>query len=154
MVCRGVVTSRYLLPGRGWLPGSGYGKEPGAVVVPAGGGLVPPPPGRPAQREGEPGAGDQPCGVVRGQAGEPGGLGDRQPDRGDAGGAGLPAAGRDGGVAERDLQVSVADLVIAARRAAAVTSAAGGGGQGDAAGKCAADGGGPELGEGGQGGVS
>jgi hypothetical protein len=35
------VTSRYLLPGRGWLPSSGYGKEPGAVVVPAGGGLMP-----------------------------------------------------------------------------------------------------------------
>jgi hypothetical protein len=104
---RVVVTSRYLLPGRSWLPGSGQGKEPGAVVVPAGGGLVPSPAGGPAQREGEPGAGDQPGGVVRGQAGEPGGLGDRQPDRGDAGRAGLPAAGRDGGVAERDLQVSV-----------------------------------------------
>ena len=37
----GAVTSRYLLPGRSWLSGSGYGKEPGAVVVPAGGGLVP-----------------------------------------------------------------------------------------------------------------
>jgi hypothetical protein len=67
-------------------------------VVPAGGGLVPPSPQRPAQREGQPEAGDQPGGVLRGQAGEPGGLGDRQPDRGDAGRAGLPAAGGDGGV--------------------------------------------------------
>jgi hypothetical protein len=73
---------------------------------------------------------------VRGQAGEPA---DGEP-------------GRDGGVAEWDLQVSVADLVIASRRAAVVTSAAGSGGQGDAAGECAADGG-PEPGEGGQGGV-
>ena len=87
------------------------GRWPGAAVA-AG----------PAQREGEPGAGDQPGGVVRGQAGEPGGLGDRQPDRGDAGRAGLPAAGRDGRVAEGDLQVSVADVgrrlsrvVVAAR---------------------------------------
>ncbi|MGZ3584974.1 MAG: hypothetical protein ACXVCT_19720, partial [Ktedonobacterales bacterium] len=53
----GAVTWRYLLPGRIWLPGAGYGKEPGAVVVPAGGGLVPSSPGGPAQREGELGAG-------------------------------------------------------------------------------------------------
>src|SRR3974377_1795857 len=71
-----VVTLRPLLPGRGWLSWTGR-EEPDAVVVPAGGGLVPSSPQRPAQREGEPGAGDEPGGVSRGEAGEPGGLGDR-----------------------------------------------------------------------------
>ncbi len=44
--------------------------------MPAGGGLVAPSPGGPAQGEGEPGAGDEPGGVIRGEAGQPGGLGD------------------------------------------------------------------------------
>jgi hypothetical protein len=98
-------------------------------VVPAGGGLVPPSPQRPAQREGQPEAGDQPGDVLRGQAGEPDGLGDRQPDRGDAGRAGLPAAGGDGGVAEGDLQVSVADAGVVCRGTGVLAD----GGEGDAA---------------------
>ena len=64
----------------------------GAVVVPAGDGLVPPSLDGPVQREGEASAGDQPGGVLPGETGEPGGLGDRQPDGGDAGRAGLAAA--------------------------------------------------------------
>ena len=52
-------------------------EEPGAVVVPAGGGLVASPPQRPAQGGREPGAGEQPGGGLPGQCGEPGGLGDR-----------------------------------------------------------------------------
>ena len=59
------------------------------------------------QREGEADAGDQPGGVLPGEAGEPGGLGDRQLDGGDAGRA---AADRDGRVTEGNQQVSVADM--------------------------------------------
>jgi hypothetical protein len=61
------------------LPGSGYGEELGAVVVPVGDGLVPPSPDGPVQREGEADAGDQPGGVLPGETAEPGGLGDGQP---------------------------------------------------------------------------
>ena len=46
------------------------------MVVPPGGGLVPPAPGRPAQPERQAGAGEEPGRVVGGQAGEPGSLGD------------------------------------------------------------------------------
>jgi hypothetical protein len=53
------------------------GEQPGAVVMPAGGGLVQPPLERPAEREGWAGAGDQPGG---GLPGEPGGFGERQLD--------------------------------------------------------------------------
>src|SRR5712691_3326416 len=116
--------------------------------MPAGGGLVQPSPQRPAQREGQAGAGDEPGGVLPGEAGEPGGLGDGQFDGGDAGRAGLPAAGRDGRVAEGYLQVSVADVAVAARGAAGMVIAGAGGGQGDGAGQRAPDGGGAELGEG------
>ena len=91
--------------------------------------------------------------MLPGQAFDAGGLGDGEPDRGDAGRAGLPAAGGDGRVTERDAQVSAADVVLAVCRVAVVAGDAGGGGQGDGAGECAPDGGGPELGEGGQGGV-
>jgi len=73
--------------------------------MPAGGGLVQPSPQRPAQREGQASAGDDPGGVLPGEAGEPGGLGDGQFDGGDGGRAGLPAAVRDGRVAEGYLQV-------------------------------------------------
>ena len=130
------------LPGRGLLPGSGYGEEPGAVVVPAGDGLVPPSPGGPVQREGEAGAGDQPGGVLPGETGEPGGLGDRQLDGGDAGWAGLAAADRDGRVAEGNQQVSVADIAVVSGVAGVVPGA----GELDVAGERVADGGGPELG--------
>jgi hypothetical protein len=118
-------------------------------VVPAGDGLVSPPLDGPVQREGEAGAGDQPGGVPPGQTGEPGGLGDRQPDGGDAGRAVLPAADRDGRVTEGDQQVSVADIAVVDGAAGAVPGA----GELDVAGERVADGGGPELSEGGQGGV-
>src|SRR6266568_8322633 len=97
-----------------------------------GGGLVQPSPQRPAQREGQAGAADQPCGVLAGEAGEPGGLGNGQLDGGDAGRAGLPAAGRDGRVADGYLQVSVADVAVAGRGAAGIVVAGAGGGEGDA----------------------
>ena len=71
---------------------------------------------------------------------------------GDAGRAGLPAAGRDGRVAEGYLQVSVADVAVG-RGGVGVVVAVAGGREGDAAGQRAADGGGPELGQGGQGGM-
>src|SRR5512142_2333441 len=118
-----VVTLRHRLPVRSLLPGSGYGEEPGAV-------------GRPG-------------GVWPGRPGEAGGLGGRQPEGGEAGRAGLAAADWDGRVTKGNQQVSVADV-------AGVHGAAGvvpGAGQLDVAGECVADGGGPELGEGGQGGV-
>jgi hypothetical protein len=47
------------------------------MVMPASGGLVASPSQRPAQREREAGAGDQPGGGLLSQSGEPGGLGDR-----------------------------------------------------------------------------
>jgi len=48
------------------------------------------PPAGPAEAEGEAGAGDPPGGVLPGQAFDAGGLGDGEPDRGDAGRAGCP----------------------------------------------------------------
>ena len=120
--------------------------------MPPGAGLVAAPPPGPAQAEGEAGAGDQPGGVLPGQAFDAGGLGDGEPDRGDAGRAGLPAAGGDGRVAERDAQVSAADVVLAV--AAVVTAAAGGGvREGDVAAQVVADRCLPQLRQGGQGGV-
>jgi len=125
------------------------------VVVPAGDGLVPPAPGGPAQREAEPGAGDEPGSCPGGQAGQPRGLGDGQPDRAEAGRARLASADGHGRVAERDPQVCVVDLVVAA----AVSGSSEGsrvrvcGGELDAAVQGVADGRGAELGEGGQGGV-
>lgn len=84
--------------------------------------------------------------------GEPGGLGDGQLDGCDAGRAGLAAAAGDGRVGEGYLQVSVAN-VVAGRRVRVVVVAEAGGGEIDAAVERAPDGGGPELGEDGQGGV-
>ena len=82
-----------------------------------------------------------------GQDGEPGGLGDGQPDRRDAGRAGLAAAVRDGRVAEGDLQLSGAGAALADgsahRRRAWLRERS-------CAGERAPDSGGPELGEGGQ----
>ena len=97
-------------------------------MVPSGGGLVPPSPGGPAQCEAEAGAGDEPGGVLHGEAGEPGGLGDRQLDGGDAWRAGQPAADGHGRVAEGDLQVSVADMAVV-HGGAAVVPALGGDGR-------------------------
>ena len=116
------VTLRYLLPGRAGL--ADRGQQPGAVVVPSGGGLVAPSAGGPAQGEGEPGAGDQPGGGLRGQAGQPRGLGDRQPDGAEAGRARLAAADGHRSVAEGDLQVGVVN-VIAGVRGRAVASGGG-----------------------------
>jgi hypothetical protein len=56
--------------------------------------------------KGEAGASDQPGGVLPGQALKAGGLGEGELDRGDAGRAGLPAAGGNGRVAERDAQAN------------------------------------------------
>src|SRR5260370_1108735 len=128
------------------------GGRRGAVGRPAGGGLVQPPRERRAAREGRAGAGDQPGGVLPGEAGEPGGLGERQLDGGDPWRAGLPAAIRDGRVAEGYLQVSVADVAVASRGAARMVLAVAGGG-GEAGRQRAPGGAGPELGGGGQGGV-
>ena len=49
--------------------------------------------------KGEAGAGDEPGGVLPGQAFDAGDLGDGELDGGDAGRAGLPAAGGNGRVA-------------------------------------------------------
>jgi hypothetical protein len=82
--------------------------------------------------EGEAGAGDQPGAVLPGQAFDAGGLvGDGEPDCGDVGRAGLPGPGGDGRVAERDAQAAAADVAA----------------------HVVADGGLPQLGQGGQGGV-
>jgi len=83
------------------------------VVVPPGGGLVPSAPGGPAQPEGKLGWGKEPCCPVGGQAGEPGGLGDREPDQAQPARAGLAGVCGDGCVAERDAQVSVVDVGVA-----------------------------------------
>jgi hypothetical protein len=114
---------------------------------------VAPSAGGPAQGEGEPGAGDQPGGCLRGQAGQPRGLGDRQPDGAEAGRAGLPAADGHRRVAEGNPQVGVVD-VIAAVRGGAVAGSGVCGGELDVAAQGVADGGLAELGEGGQGGVA
>src|SRR6266849_1527937 len=124
--------------------------------MPAGGGLVAAPPGGPAQGEGEPGAGDEPAGVVGGEAGQPGGLGDREPDESDLAGAGLAAAGGNRRVAEGNHQVSVvrAGVVVCVPAGAGAGFAViGGGGKGDLAVQGGTDGDVAELGEGGQGGV-
>jgi hypothetical protein len=108
----------------------------------------------PAQGEGGPGAGDEPGGVLRGEGGQPCGLGDGQLDGGDPGRAGLAAEDRDRCVAEGEAQVSVAIAVrvrIRGRgRSGAVCVVAGGG---DGAVQGVSDGGLAELGQGGQGGV-
>ena len=106
--------------------------------MPPGAGLVAAAPPGPAQAEGEAGAGDQPGGVLPGQAFDAGGLGDGEPDCGDAGRAGLPAAGGDGPVAERDGHVRAAGVVLAVE--AVVVAAAGGGvREGDVAAQVVAD---------------
>jgi hypothetical protein len=66
----------------------------GGVVVPSGAGLVAAPP--PGPGEGQAGAGDKPGGVLFREAGRPGGLGDGELDRADAGRARLPGPGGDG----------------------------------------------------------
>ena len=114
--------------------------------MPPGPGLVTAPPPGPAQAEGEAGAGDQPGGMLPGQAFDAGGLGDGEPDRSYAGRAGLPAAGGDGRVAERDAQVSAADAVLAV-----VACAGGGVREGDVAAQVVADSCLPQLCQGGQG---
>jgi hypothetical protein len=116
-------------------------------VVPPGAGLVAAPPAGPAQAEGEAGAGDEPGGVLPGQAFDAGGLGDGEPDRGDAGRAGLSAAGGDGSVPERDAWVS-ADVVAVVT---VIVAACAGGGvrEGDVAAQVVADSCLPQLRQGG-----
>jgi hypothetical protein len=118
-----------------------------------------PPPG-PAQVKCEAGTGDEPGGVLPGEADQAGGLGDRQLDRADAGRAGLPGQGGDGRIPEGYAQVSVADLllvivfVLVIAGLAVVVVVGGGGGRGrDVAAQAVADGDVAELGERGEGGV-
>ena len=120
------------------------------MVVPAGGGLVAPAAGGPAQGEGEAGAGDQPGGCLRGQAVQPGGLGGGQPDGDDAG---LPAVGWHGRVTEGNRQVSVVHVVAVVWTGAFAGGSGACGRELDAAVQAVADGGVAELGHGGQGGM-
>ena len=90
--------------------------------------------------------------MISGQAGEPGGLGDRQPDQAEPARAGLARIGGHGRVAEGDAHVSVVHVSIGVAAAAAGGAACGR--QLDQAAQGIADGGLAELGEGGQGGVS
>jgi hypothetical protein len=106
----------------------------------------------PAQGEGEPGAGDGPGGVLRGEGGQPCGLGDGQLDSGDPGRAGLAAPDRDRCVAERKAQVSVIIVGRFRVRGSSWSGVLRGGGL-DGAVQGVPDGGLAELGEGGQDGV-
>src|SRR6266498_3298577 len=87
-----------LSPPSGRRGSGGGGWQAGGVVVPAGAGLVASAPCGPAEAEGEAGAADEACFPVAGQALDAGGLGGGQPDRGDAGRAGLLAEGGQRGV--------------------------------------------------------
>src|SRR6266496_3692136 len=80
-----------LSPPSGRRGSGGGGWQAGGVVVPAGAGLVASAPCGPAEAEGEAGAADEACFPVAGQALDAGGLGGGQPDREDAGRAGLAA---------------------------------------------------------------
>src|SRR5579859_4618368 len=134
-------------------PGSGGQRgEAGAVVVPAGAGLVAAPPGGPAELEGEAGGGDQACFPVAGEALDEAGLGWRQGDRGDSGRAGLPGGDGNWRVSSGEPQVSVGHGGLL-RGAAAGRGAFPGWREGDGTGQGGLDGDGPQLGEGGQGGV-
>src|SRR5712691_5243674 len=103
--------------------------------------------------EGEAGAGEEPCFPVAGEALDAGGLGGGQLDRGNLGRAGLAAAGGQRRPAGVELQLSSADGFLAGgvRARGGFPAAVSGGGRAGADGD--ADGGGPELGECGQGGV-
>jgi hypothetical protein len=96
------------------------------MVVPPGDGLVPPAPGGPAQLEGELGWGKEPSCPVSGQAGEPGGLGDREPDQAQLARAGLAGVGGDGRVGERYAQVSVVNVGAGVAGAGSAAAMAGG----------------------------
>ena len=96
------------------------------MVVPPGGGLMPSAPGGPAQPEGKLGGGKEPCCPVGGQAGEPGGLGDREPDQAELARAGLAGVCGDGRVAERYAQVSVVGAGTDVACAGSATAVAGG----------------------------
>jgi hypothetical protein len=121
------------------------------MVVPPGGGLVPPAPGGPAQLEGKLGWGEEPCCPVGGQAGEPGGLGDRELDQARLARAGLAGVCGDGRVAERYAQVSVVNVSVVVAGAGVRGGCRGR--QVDQAAQGVADGGLAELSERGQGGV-
>lgn len=78
--------------------------------VSTGDGPVPPPTGGPVEREGDPGAADQPHDELPGKAGQPGGLGDGQVDGAEAGRAGLAPSGRAPRIAEENQQVSITSV--------------------------------------------
>ena len=85
--------------------------------------------------------------MLAGEADQPGGLGDGELDRADAGRAWLSGPGGDGRVAEGDAQVSADGLLLLLL----ILLGAGRGREGDVAAQGVADGGMTELGEGGQG---
>jgi hypothetical protein len=99
--------------------------------------------------EGEAGCGEGSGFPVAGEALDAGGLGGRQPDRGDVRRAGLARCCGQRRTAAVKLQVSGTGGTLAVSRLAAGS----GGGEDDAAGEGGADGGVPELGERGQGSV-
>jgi hypothetical protein len=65
----------YILSPPSWPPGGCVAAASSRALWRGQRGLVAPAAGGPAQGEGEPGAGDQPGGYLRGEAGQPGGLG-------------------------------------------------------------------------------
>src|SRR5574340_906348 len=103
--------------------------------------------------EGEAGAGEEPGFPVAGQALDAGGLGGRQLDRGDTGRAWLAAPDWHWRAVGIEAQVSGAGSGLAAGRGGVLADGGHGGREGGGTGEGGADSGGPELGEGGQGGV-
>src|SRR5260370_19522087 len=110
--------------------GSGCRSQADGMVVPPGGGLVPSAPGGPAQPEGKLGWGKAPCCPVGGQAGEPDGLGDREPDQAQPTRAGLAGGCGGGRVAGRDAQGSVGNGGVGVAGAGGARPRGGGGGRG------------------------
>src|SRR6266498_5126185 len=142
-----------LSPPSGRRGSGGGGWQAGGVVVPAGAGLVASAPCGPAEAEGEAGAADEACFPVAGQALDAGGLGGGQPDRGDAGRAGLAAEGGQRRVAGGEQQVSGAVSGLTDGRLADGGRSGGRRGGEAGVGERGLDGGGAQLGEGGQRGV-
>jgi hypothetical protein len=115
--------------------------------------------------EGQAGAGDQPFGPLAGEAVQPRGLGDAEPDRGDAGRAWLAGVAGDGRVSGRDVQAAVvvlfpflpallSSVLLACGFLPGLGGAAVWGGDGDGTVEGVAESGVAELGEGSQGGVA
>ena len=113
-VARGLRHCGYMLsPPSGRSRSGGQGCQAGGVVVPAGAGLVASAPCWPAELEGEAGEAEEAGFPVAGEAVDAGGFGGGQCYRGDAGRAGLAAAGGERRGAGVDLQVSGAGVGLA-----------------------------------------